>query len=470
MTMQNARLALTLGFILAGCGNSPTRPSLAAKAANSKDGAAEQIYKNQNASGDATAAGASENSDGSSSNGGTNNGSSTSSSGTDVSSMNAGTTSGASNTNSQTMTNTIDATAGIDCKTFKWETIKKPEEVACFASKEQAFAAIPDAVKPFWTLMRDSRSAQKSTLENPRLIMFAPDGSFLVGTATDPNARKDMEVAVFDYEKKEWQFAGINFTTTPPTVEKDLCKTCHAQSNTHPIWQPYGQWTGAFAQNNTLKDDEAAMLQKIANGSKDVPEILKNMKMNAANQYGSGKRLAPAVSKYAGENSQVLNYVIMQKSAQMAVGRILADGKATAADMVKMSADITCNGNQDTIRSLGYKIEELMTAALEGTDRASDNFNGKFSSRYYLAAELLYRAMQKDASLKAKLPDATKQFADDRYKYFLTQGLPEYNAFAASSKYGLRSLMSEFFAPNAGSGLGPTLGGSAHCNAAKSIQ
>ncbi len=255
-------------------------------------------------------------------------------------------------------------TMPVDCKTFKWESIQKPEDALCFKSIPEAVASLPDTVKPFWTLMKNSRSAQISSLENPRIIMSAPDGSFLMGTSTDPKARKDLELAVFDYEKAEWQFAGIDFSTTPPTVEKELCKSCHG-NEPHPIWTRYGGWTGAFAANNTLTADESAFLKKVVAGGSDVPELLKLLSYRGASSYDTGRRLAPNTKSYGGEeNAQVLNYVTMQKAAQITVAKIMRDATIKMEDMLAMSAEISCGTNSGAMKKFGYSIAAVSNQAI----------------------------------------------------------------------------------------------------------
>lgn len=353
-----------------------------------------------------------------------------------------------------------------DCKSFSWETIKKPEEATCFTSTQSAFAAVPDFIKPFWILMRNSRSAQKSTLEKPRALIVSPDGSFIIGAATDPNARGDLEVAVFDYEKSEWQFAGIDYSTTPPTVEKELCKSCHGKDIQHPIWTQSGSWTGAFAAKNLLQEDESNFIKRVIAKSGDTPELLKNLKFNAASKYDAGRRLAPATKYYGGEeNGQVLNYVSMQKAAQATTARIFRDSAIKLSDILAMSSELSCKTGSGTLKKFGYSVAKDLSFALEGVDRSGDMFNGRFRASDYLAAELLGRALIKDPSLKEKLPAAAKAFADPRYKYFTTKSAAEHNAFMASTRTSIRSLMSDYL----NRVIGDAIRSSEHCAAIKSL-
>ena len=108
---------------------------------------------------------------------------------------------------------------------------------------------LPRHMRMNYTFMEKSGSLQPASLEHPRLIHFGSDARFLLAVSTDPSdpEREVLEFADLDAQG-HWRFRTLDLRTTPATLaEPAVCKTCHGQQVTRPIWGAYPSWPGSFS-------------------------------------------------------------------------------------------------------------------------------------------------------------------------------------------------------------------------------
>lgn len=328
------------------------------------------------------------------------------------------------------------------CANVSWETIKSPEEAVCFKSIDKAMAAMPERIRANWVMIHTTRSAQAASLQKPRIIMVSPDGSFLASAATDQEKSKDFEVAVYNYEKNQWDFAGIDFTQNPPKVERELCKSCHG-TEPHPIWTEYPNWPAAFAgQPQTLKDQEAAILNEIASGKSTLP-FVKNLKMRSS--YRAGAILYPA-SKYSGiENNQTLNVVIAIKAARSLVAKLMNDSQVSEATLLKIAGEQMCSGRGNTLSSLGYNVNKELNHGIVGKDKEKVIWAGNALGSYFLGLEILNQTYKKNPDLKTTLAAVTPYVEAKQFQLYRTESLTEFFAAEDNLKGSWQAVDNNWF-------------------------
>ncbi len=309
------------------------------------------------------------------------------------------------------------------CDSIDWNKLSKPEDINCLGSKEKVFANIPDFVKPYWSLVKSSRSAQSSTLDKPRVLVFSPELSFIIGGATDDNARNDLEIAVFNYDTEAWDFAGIDFSTNPPKVERDLCKTCHS-SEPRPIWERYGDWPNIVsASHDGLSQAEVDLLAKFRNGQ--GPSLTKSLKYRG--EYKVGDVIFPDDGGLQNESNEMLDDIQGIQAGRSLAAKIMKDDKVSADDRKEAMKQLLCGNYGEgasipQMTKIGYPIADYLFHGINGKDRGGafpvNPYLGTREERQYVGIWLAYKMMQQDASLKAKMPEVSSYLSSSIFSLF----------------------------------------------------
>ena len=313
------------------------------------------------------------------------------------------------------------------CRSIDWQKVTKPEDVFCLGSVDAVFSSFPEWVSPYFIFLKESRSKQKATLAQPRAVVLSPDGSFMIAASAHPGSEGDLEVAVYDYALERWDFAGINFTVTPPKVERDSCKACHG-TEMHPIWTGYDNWPQAFANRDQLTKEEADFLQKAASGSSDTPPLLKHLKYQDASYYREGGDMRPASRHLENVNNQILNFTMVSKMGRSLTARILKDPLVTKSDIFSVIQETLCRTGGGTLERIGYPQSKYIFFGIEGKDTDTNPWTGFVHSSFHLGAQLLQKMLERDADLRAKLPEAVAIFNEPIYRFSTSSGPAEYLA------------------------------------------
>ena len=124
-------------------------------------------------------------------------------------------------------------------------------------------SALPPYMGESFTLMEETRSRHRASLEYPRLIMYGPDARLLLGVSSHPldPLREVVEVAELDETTGLWRFSQFDFRNAfVHDTNTETCTGCHG-SPLRPIWGEYPNWPGAFAgQDERLSGGQAAVL------------------------------------------------------------------------------------------------------------------------------------------------------------------------------------------------------------------
>ncbi len=123
------------------------------------------------------------------------------------------------------------------------------ELAAEHGSVEGVLANLPLHMRKNYTLMEKSGGLQPASLEHPRLIHFGSDARFILAVSTDPSdpQREVIEFTELDRESGNWRFRTLDLRSVPAKMdEPSLCRSCHGEAVTRPIWGSYPSWPGAF--------------------------------------------------------------------------------------------------------------------------------------------------------------------------------------------------------------------------------
>lgn len=123
-----------------------------------------------------------------------------------------------------------------------------------------------------WAAFHDSKSLQRASFRDPRVIAFSNDGGLMLTFNGDPSKKGYAVVEVMEFDpQKGYEFREIHFpgegsarSFTEREVEEELgyatvskanpaeCLLCHGAISPRPVWDAYFLWPGAYG-----KEDDA---------------------------------------------------------------------------------------------------------------------------------------------------------------------------------------------------------------------
>jgi hypothetical protein len=116
---------------------------------------------------------------------------------------------------------------------------------------EDVLETLPPAYKRYYAFMRESRSLQGASVEEPRVIIMTTQANLFMAFAGQHQTRSNtLEIAVFDPNARAYEFRELTFRGGRPELSEanpELCRGCHGQ-DPRPIWAPYPFWPGAFGE------------------------------------------------------------------------------------------------------------------------------------------------------------------------------------------------------------------------------
>lgn len=114
----------------------------------------------------------------------------------------------------------------------------------------------------WFTLMKQSQSAQGGSPLNPRAIVFGPTSKFIFtfNGEEKQDGYQDVEMLFFregtEHQKTEakWELRKLSFNSQAGTLSfsgpnPNSCLACH-QNPVRPIWSEYEVWKGAYGEND----------------------------------------------------------------------------------------------------------------------------------------------------------------------------------------------------------------------------
>jgi hypothetical protein len=129
------------------------------------------------------------------------------------------------------------------------------------ASIEALLPKLPEEFRTNYSLLHRSRSLQKATYENPRVILFGKDAKLTCAFDGDGDSLECFQfidvTRTFDFRHVQFPtpqngLVGAAFSESNQTVDgKISCTMCHA-ADPRPNWNHYSIWEGAYGRD----DDE----------------------------------------------------------------------------------------------------------------------------------------------------------------------------------------------------------------------
>lgn len=141
----------------------------------------------------------------------------------------------------------------LDARTFTNELVRRG-----VTTKSEALALLPRAMKQRFALMKSTGALGVASPERPRIIHFAEDGRFIVGSSghqiEEDVTANSLEILEEDAETHVYRTHVISFDAEKGatlTEDDSRCKGCHG-SPARPIWGSYPNWPNAYGEH----DDE----------------------------------------------------------------------------------------------------------------------------------------------------------------------------------------------------------------------
>lgn len=312
------------------------------------------------------------------------------------------------------------------CTSVDYSKVTKPEDFACLGSAEGVFKTFPEWLQPYFALMHSSRSPQQASLSNPRVLVASPDGSFIFAASTFPNAGSEIEIAVYDYISEQWNFAGIDFTTNPPKIEKELCKNCHGEG-LRTIWGSYRAWDGAYGHPVLdEKPEQIRMLETFRVKGATVPPLLKYLKYKPS--YSGTDAQFNAASGYTEtETNEMFGIMMAIKASRSLAAKILKPGAVTSSQLKDILVETLCTtfqtdrGTVASLNAANFPVEKHLFHGIESDNGRREAMALGFQSEiFFFGLILLEKAMNIDPKLKAALPEVAKLFAIPRYAFAIS--------------------------------------------------
>ena len=117
----------------------------------------------------------------------------------------------------------------------------------------QLLNTFPDEFRTNFSFVEVTRGEGKSSLNFPRIVLFGPDGRFMMNVGTLPEDPKYdlLDCAELDDETGEWEFSQLDFTKKKPVIHRkpEECLRCHGRNQPRPVWGTSLDWPGVYGDN-----------------------------------------------------------------------------------------------------------------------------------------------------------------------------------------------------------------------------
>ena len=251
--------------------------------------------------------------------------------------------------------------------------IQDPKKIACFDSMESVFESLPDFLRSNFVLMVDSESAQISSPDIPRIIMYSPwggIGNYMIAASSDASSK---HLEVISWDGNDWRFMGIDFSTSPPTLENSSCVSCHGQPF-KAIWGGYLQRPGALDHNGNINGD-------IEDGSRTKRDLLNQYLADKSSKlkylkfrdsYQDQNELVAADSNNP-KNSKMMMIQIASNLADSYANKILSDPSITDQEIFEFIWRVNCEYSEEVTNNLPLLINEYPPTHLNLGDYSLDS-------------------------------------------------------------------------------------------------
>ncbi|MFK7826175.1 MAG: cytochrome c [Oligoflexales bacterium] len=310
-----------------------------------------------------------------------------------------------------------------ECK-IDWENFSDGADLACFETPEDVLKNLPEKVRPNWMMMHTSRSNQFASMENPRVILMAPNGKFIVTVETVPNS-KTVEVAVFDYNTNTWDLVGLTYDSEKETeIERETCKACHSQSP-RPNWTAYNSWPGTVGDRDKITAEELDLL----NAAKQDNTSPVYQYLTFQNNYPLEGVLRPRVNYGENGNNQIMNFFLAKNAGRALTSAVMSNDDLSQNNRLALAYELACTedyaGIQNKLMEFGYNYQDIFGFHRTG-DQPVRMWIG-FNRIDFPAGILLLDALLKDdPNLATTLPELSQTLKDPRLKALFNNTLADH--------------------------------------------
>ncbi len=124
---------------------------------------------------------------------------------------------------------------------------------------------LPVQYRNNFSLVEETKGEGQSNLRFPRIVLFGPDGRFLMNISTKPDDPKYdlLDCAELNEETGMWEFSQFDFTEERPKLHSrpESCIRCHGDTP-RPVWGTNMDWPGVFGDNEAAGPNGEALSYK----------------------------------------------------------------------------------------------------------------------------------------------------------------------------------------------------------------
>jgi hypothetical protein len=169
----------------------------------------------------------------------------------------------------------------VQAADFTYEDLTQIIQSQNLNTLEAVLPKLPEEMRSRFVLMHTSRSLQGASAENPRAIMFSPNGKLTCSFNGESSQYGNDSLECFQFRSKERKFDfrqivfptaanrlnAVQFSLSNQTADGSIsCTACHG-ADPPPNWDNYNFWPGAYGEQDDRIDLENEMYRSFRNGS-----------------------------------------------------------------------------------------------------------------------------------------------------------------------------------------------------------
>ncbi|WP_160151628.1 hypothetical protein [Microbulbifer sp. ALW1] len=319
-----------------------------------------------------------------------------------------------------------------------WDFIRSRE----IDSIDELVGFFPDEYRHGFSLVEHTRATGQSNLTYPRVVLFGPDGRFLLnlGTKADDPKYDLLDVAQLHSDSGRWEFSVFDFSGEAPRLVRNdpTCVECHGDADSRPVWGTNLDWPGVFGDNvapgpqgEALDSRHLERMRELIAGNAGLPRfdflqwrkeplrrggkrriahhafgvelILSNIAMGSASARGAYLRLRQARPQEYRRQRYAILYAYYARKGHVA-------WQAQVAQSLGLASTISADAALDSLlQQLGLDTAEAFSLATLASREPPDTSWSMGRGDLYdmLALQVLDELLREDAGVAAILSGRT---------------------------------------------------------------